>query len=113
MFVPTKYLVTVFATDAVTGQKIAVVQHVCRSKFTAQVMLTEIREIAEDLAQSGHLPGLSAEGSVLAELAASVDVPEMLKTFREPGLNQAELAELSAIFETVHAAVVAKEERKR
>jgi len=57
---PPHWVVVISITDPVTGAQITSKQHKCRDVLHARTMLTEIRELVEDLSE--FLPGLSAEG---------------------------------------------------
>ena len=62
---PPRWVVVISITDPVTGAQITSKQHECRDALHARTMLTEIRELVEDLSE--FLPGLSAEGYEIGE----------------------------------------------
>ena len=68
LFQPCRWYIVVSATDAVTGHSFPVARHDCSSLLHARTLLTELRELAADLAES--LPGLTAQGYELAECSA-------------------------------------------
>jgi len=68
VFQPSRWVVQVSTTSLVTGRKILVSRHQCRDRHHAATLLSEIRELAEDL--TDFLPGLTASGY---ELAAPIE----------------------------------------
>ena len=60
-----RWLVHVTVTSPETGKALLVSRHECRDRHHAAVLLSEIRELAEELAE--FLPGLGAVGYELAE----------------------------------------------
>ena len=67
IFAPRRWIVHVTVTSPETGKALLVSRHECRDKHHAATLLSEIRELAEDLAE--FLPGLAAEGYELSEAA--------------------------------------------
>lgn len=57
---PVRWLVTVSVVDPLTKKAIICARHECESLGHARTLLTEIREMAEDVSE--FLPGVSAEG---------------------------------------------------
>ncbi len=55
-----RYYVVVSVTNPATGKKIPVSRHDCRDLLQARTLLSEMRDMALDLAE--FLPGLTAEG---------------------------------------------------
>lgn len=55
-----RWVVVVSVTDPVTGAQVARQPHECRDMCHARTLLTELRELAAELAE--YLPGLSVEG---------------------------------------------------
>ena len=62
---PSRWVVVVSVTDPVTGAQVASKKHECRDALHARTLLTEVRELAEEMGQ--FLPGLSVEGYEVGE----------------------------------------------
>ena len=73
MFAPAHWVVTVTAADHVTGKSVCLVQHQCSSRLHGSTLLTELREVLDDLAEL--VPGLTVAGY---EVAEAVEVPNVL-----------------------------------
>ena len=67
VFQPSRWMVHVSVTSPETGKPMLVSRHECRDRHHAATLLSEVRELAEDLAD--FLPGLTAEGYELSEAA--------------------------------------------
>ena len=67
IFEPNRWIVHVTVTHPQTGKAVRVSRHECRDRHHAATLLSEIRELAEDLTE--FLPGLGAEGYELMEPA--------------------------------------------
>ena len=65
VFQPLRWLVHVTVTSPETGKAMLVSRHECRDRHHAAVLLSEIRELAEELAE--FLPSLGAVGYELAQ----------------------------------------------
>ena len=72
VFTPSRWYVTVSVTDPITGLPVVCARHECSSLAQARTLLTEIREMAEDVSE--FLPGVTATGY---ELAEPMIVPEV------------------------------------
>ena len=59
------FYVVITVCDLETGQAVPVSRHDCRDRLHAQTLLTELRELAADLAE--FLPGMAATGFELGE----------------------------------------------
>ena len=59
------FYVVITVCDLETGQAVPVSRHDCRDRLHARTLLSEIRELAEDLTE--FLPGLTATGFELGE----------------------------------------------
>ncbi len=73
-FIPSRFIVTVSALSAATGAVVPVIQHECRDRLHGVQLLTELRDLAAELAETGLLPGLSVAGY---EVQEAVSVPEV------------------------------------
>lgn len=70
VFTPSRWMVHISVSNPKNGKSMLVSRHECRDKHHVATLLSEIRELAEDLAD--FLPGLKAEGYELAEAALAV-----------------------------------------
>ena len=69
VFQPSRWIVHISVTSPENGEAVLVARHSCRDRHHAATLLSEIRELAEDLAE--FLPGLTATGYEVAEAVAA------------------------------------------
>ncbi len=74
MFTPNHWFVIVSVQMQLTGQSVQVMQHPCRDRHHAQTLLTEIRELAAELEESGLLPGITASGVEVCEHSNEAEI---------------------------------------
>ena len=96
VFQPLRWLVHVTVANPETGKAMLVSRHDCRDRHHAAVLLSEVRELAEDLAE--FLPGLAAVGYELAQ-AVSPDQP-FGEAVAESGLSAADQAHWQSVVAT-------------
>lgn len=70
---PTRYEVVIRVTDPATGAALVRKAHECSGLAEARTLLTNLREMAEEL--SAYLPGLSVEGYECGETPAAPENP--------------------------------------
>ncbi len=88
VFTPSRWMVHISVSNPKTGKPLLVSRHECRDRHHAATLLSEIRELAEDLAE--FLPGLSAEGYELSE--AALALPAFVEAVADGTVNLEEEA---------------------
>ena len=83
-----RYYVVVSVTNPATGKKIPVSRHDCRDILQARTLLSEMRELASDLAE--WLPGLTAEGYEVAPVSAPL--PSFAEALEASGTSEEDKA---------------------
>ena len=90
-----RYYVVVSVTNPATGRKIPVSRHDCRDLLQARTLLSEMRELALDLAE--FLPGLTAEGyEAVAVESPAPSFAEILDDYQTNEINKTLWQELLA-----------------
>ena len=88
VFAPSRWMVHISVTSPQTGKPLLVSRHECRDRHHAATLLSEVRELAEDLAE--FLPGLTAEGYELSE--AALVLPSFVEAVADGTVNLEEEA---------------------
>ena len=78
-----RWIVHVTVTHPQTGKALRVSRHECRDRLHAATLLSEVRELAEDLTE--FLPGLGAEGYEL--LHTALVLPSFIEAVADGTVN--------------------------